>query len=245
MHHLLTTLFRFVESVSGSVPPAGTSLQWKEWAQWRQWNQMWLFRFASSFFPLLKIWKMKKKKMFFKNDFGFFAFIMLVSSVTKSVKCFDILEDILASHKQIGICRIGCLSKLVPLRQDSMCFRHSSCKSCWELCQRFQLDKSDKALLCSQPGGSSSCDDGCQIACKFGQNKVTEQVETPFDLSTNFIGCTLFWKTNRDNHLVTINQLYGMDDQVRNAFLPYPYFWKSLGFQLSKAEKSNLVHYYY
>jgi len=134
-------------------------------------------------------------------------------NVIKNVTSFDILNEIFASHEQMAVCRIGCMSKLIPLRQDSMCFRHSTCSSCWEFCQKFQLDKNEKTLFCDNLT-SDVCDEGCKSACGSTSVEHKNNVGTTYEISTNFVGCTLFWKTSGISELIAINQLYGMDDQV-------------------------------
>jgi hypothetical protein len=134
-----------------------------------------------------------------------------------SVSTEDILKQIRKTHEQIGKCRLRCLSEFSPSYQDSVCFRIPKCQTCWDLCQRFTQNKRDRQVYCTNPD-PLVCDDGCRLSCKQFNDDPEKPSSQPVDIifSTNFVGCTLFWKTNNEN-MTFINQLYGMDDQVKKT----------------------------
>jgi hypothetical protein len=122
-----------------------------------------------------------------------------------------ILSAIRLKHERIGQCRIQCVEQftMIPRRRDSDCQRHSDCKSCWQFCEQLT---SPKRLICQD----QSCDKGCQTSCQYFDQEVkkTDSSETPpIVLSTNFMGCTLYWKTSGNQDAIYVHQLYGMDSQ--------------------------------
>ena len=124
----------------------------------------------------------------------------------------EILSAIRLKHERIGQCRIQCLEQLTAIsrRRDSDCQRHSDCNTCWQFCENLTTPKT-RRLICQD----ESCDKGCQTSCRFFDQEVKkrESIETPIVLSTNFVGCTLYWKTSGDQDAIYVHQLYGMDSQ--------------------------------
>lgn len=168
------------------------------------------------------------------SKYRFFSFIFTWSLFHLGMSSpEDILNQIRVTHEKIGTCRLRCLSELSTSEQDSVCFRIPKCRTCWDLCQRFALNKKDEQVFCARHD-PEICDDTCQLSCKSLQVETMKEslIRTPsVVLSTSFVGCTLFWKTNYDNtNIAFINQLYGVDDQVTNCnynsmtIIPY---WKA------------------
>jgi hypothetical protein len=138
----------------------------------------------------------------------------------------DILASIQLKHERIGQCRIGCLRTL--LRQSD-CQRHPTCKSCWSFCSELSSSgKSRQKQICK----SEECEVGCKSVCNFFEeeikksrklsNELSKEMSKELSsmiLSTKFVGCTLYWKTSGDEHLIFVYQLYGMDRQVKTQQL--------------------------
>jgi hypothetical protein len=152
-------------------------------------------------------------------------FLVLLSIVERSAAegSEDILTSIRAKHERIGQCRIRCLHDFAIVPTDSDCQRRPNCKSCWQTCSDLISLKSRQKLICKS--GSQICERGCQSVCNFLEeekleNRQPKQINsTPVELSTSFVGCTLYWKTSGDQSKVFVHQLYGMDSQVKLSFL--------------------------
>lgn len=137
----------------------------------------------------------------------------MCSSIANAYSSEDILSLIRKPHERTAQCRIECLKSLVAIKQDSYCQRHRSCKSCWDLCPKIVSDENEKSFYC-EDNNENTCDEGCTTACKFIKQEPSGTVVSSTDISTNFIGCTLYWKTSLSDESIPIHQLYGMDDQV-------------------------------
>ncbi len=138
-----------------------------------------------------------------------FALVFIVQRIFGSTDN-EILSAIRLKHERIGQCRIQCLEQFTTIkrRRESDCQRHQDCQTCWQFCEKLT---SPKRLICQD----ESCDKGCQTSCTFFDQEVQkiESSETPIELSTNFVGCTLYWKISGDQDAIYVHQLYGMDSQ--------------------------------
>ncbi len=140
--------------------------------------------------------------------------ISLIFALTFIVKVIhgstdnEILIAIRLKHERVGQCRIQCLEELttIPRRTDLDCQENLDCKSCWQFCEQLISLKNPFCL-------NQSCDRGCQTSCNYFDQEVKKTDSNPITLSTNFVGCTLYWKTSGDQDAIHIHQLYGMDSQ--------------------------------
>jgi len=132
----------------------------------------------------------------------------------------NILSLIRGKHERTGQCRLQCIQELANVPRDSDCERNLHCKSCWDLCPEMASQKSFFETFCAE--AEPFCDRGCKTACNFfeegGSQKGRESKEfstphTQVELRTNFVGCTLYWKTSGNDDDVYLHQLYGMDEQ--------------------------------
>ena len=160
----------------------------------------------------------KAKKV--KWAFSIFVFLSLLEHCTASSE--NILSLIRNKHERTGQCRLQCVQQLANVPRDSDCQRHLYCKSCWDLCPEFISQKSYFETFCADED-EPSCDRGCKMACNFvndtNRQKYRKSKEfltppTQVELSTNFLGCTLYWKTSGGGKsAIYLHQLYGMDEQ--------------------------------
>ena len=138
----------------------------------------------------------------------------------------DILSAIRVKNERIGQCRIRCLQDFAIVPRDSDCQRHPTCKSCWQSCSDLISLKSRQKMFCKSD--NEVCDRGCKSVCNFldeekMKTREPKQISTPVELSTNFVGCTLYWKTSGDQTNVFVHQLYGLDSQVwTKTYIPLP-----------------------
>ena len=124
----------------------------------------------------------------------------------------------------LGQCRLSCVRQLATAPRDTDCQRHPFCSSCWELCREFGAQKHFRLAFCAPE--EPSCDRGCRLACDFfddddvdkrqPRNRQIKEFSTELpevELSTSFVGCTLYWKASGNQESVYLHQLYGLDEQ--------------------------------
>jgi len=108
----------------------------------------------------------------------------------------NILSLIRGKHERTGQCRLQCIQELANVPRDSDCERNLHCKSCWDLCPEMASQKSFFEMF-----------------CKGRESKEFSTPHTQVELRTNFVGCTLYWKTSGNEDDVYLHQLYGIDKQ--------------------------------